>query len=87
MIRAVYFLLLLAFTLTSSQASSIIPRPQPRSSFKVNTTQNLGSCSYTVIITTSCSSPKYTYDHISLDFGDAYGYEVLFTNSQILYSP
>ncbi|CAK9158441.1 unnamed protein product [Ilex paraguariensis] len=39
MIRAVYFLLLLAFTLTSSQASSIIPRPQPRSSFKVNTTQ------------------------------------------------
>ncbi|CAK9158439.1 unnamed protein product [Ilex paraguariensis] len=76
MVRVVYFLLLLAVIFTSSSASSIVSWPQPLSSIKVNTTQNLGACSYTVIITTSCSSPKYTYDQISLAFGDAYGYQV-----------
>lgn len=34
------------------------------------------SCSYTVIIKTSCSSKSYTRDKISLAFGDAYGNEV-----------
>ncbi|ESQ40653.1 hypothetical protein EUTSA_v10015927mg, partial [Eutrema salsugineum] len=38
--------------------------------------QNLGSCSYTVIISTSCSSPRYTRDQISLAFGDGYGNQV-----------
>ncbi|KAI7985942.1 Embryo-specific protein ATS3B [Camellia lanceoleosa] len=33
-------------------------------------------CSYTVTITTSCSSPKYTRDQFSLCFGDSYGYQV-----------
>ncbi|XAR50558.1 hypothetical protein NMG60_11004913 [Bertholletia excelsa] len=41
-----------------------------------NTTQKLGSCTYTVTFTTSCSSPSYTRDRISLVFGDAYGNEV-----------
>ena len=36
------------------------------------------SCSYTVSIKTSCSSPPYTRDYISLAFGDAYGYQVQF---------
>ncbi|KDP32403.1 hypothetical protein JCGZ_13328 [Jatropha curcas] len=34
------------------------------------------SCSYTVVIKTSCSSPSYTRDQISLAFGDSYGNEV-----------
>lgn len=34
------------------------------------------SCRYTVTIKTSCNSPKYTRDRISLSFGDAYGYQV-----------
>ena len=39
--------------------------------------QNAGSCSYTVTIKTSCSSPAYTRDYISIAFGDAYGNQVL----------
>lgn len=39
--------------------------------------QKLGaSCSYTVIISTSCSSSRYTRDQISIAFGDAYGNQV-----------
>ncbi|XP_004230484.1 embryo-specific protein ATS3A [Solanum lycopersicum] len=34
------------------------------------------SCSYTLTIKTSCSSPKYTRDRVSIAFGDAYGFEV-----------
>ncbi|KAG6754424.1 hypothetical protein POTOM_042463 [Populus tomentosa] len=37
---------------------------------------NVGSCYYTVVITTSCSSPRYTRDHISIAFGDAYGNQI-----------
>jgi hypothetical protein len=36
------------------------------------------TCSYTVVIKTSCNSPSYTGDRISLSFGDAYGYQVPF---------
>ncbi|XP_056861488.1 embryo-specific protein ATS3B-like isoform X2 [Raphanus sativus] len=38
--------------------------------------QNFGSCRYTVIIRTSCSSPRYTRDQISLSFGDGYRNQV-----------
>ncbi|KAG6753437.1 hypothetical protein POTOM_043505 [Populus tomentosa] len=38
--------------------------------------QNVGSCYYTVVIKTSCSSPRYTRDHISIAFVDAYGNQV-----------
>ncbi|WOH09856.1 hypothetical protein DCAR_0729316 [Daucus carota subsp. sativus] len=72
-------LLNLISLLSFSQArSSIVPLPQPAlSSFKINTTsKNDRSCSYTVRITTSCSSPVYTRDQISLSFGDAYGNQV-----------
>uniref|UniRef100_A0A9I9EEK3 Uncharacterized protein n=1 Tax=Cucumis melo TaxID=3656 RepID=A0A9I9EEK3_CUCME len=34
---------------------------------------NARSCSYTVTIKRSCSSPAYTRDYISIAFGDAYG--------------
>ncbi|KAF3539365.1 hypothetical protein F2Q69_00025278 [Brassica cretica] len=36
------------------------------------------SCAYTVIISTSCSSSRYTRDQISVAFGDAYGNQVWF---------
>ncbi|KAG5537573.1 hypothetical protein RHGRI_024877 [Rhododendron griersonianum] len=98
--------LLLAFFLVSSQARSILSRkPQPLTSFKIDTnsthpltvtkinstltaaapsatttgTQKVGSCTYTVVFTTSCSSPSYTRDRISLAFGDAYGSQVYAT--------
>ncbi|KAK6125181.1 hypothetical protein DH2020_041082 [Rehmannia glutinosa] len=74
--RALFFLLILAFFISYSQSRSIIPRPQPLSSFKINTTQNAGTCSFTVSIRTSCSSTRYTRDRISLSFGDAYGNQV-----------
>eukprot|EP00257_Ricinus_communis_P015775 XP_015573754.1 embryo-specific protein ATS3B-like [Ricinus communis] len=41
-----------------------------------NIQENANSCSYTVKITTSCSSTRYTRDQISLAFGDAYGNQV-----------
>ncbi|KAK2371559.1 embryo-specific protein ATS3B [Trifolium repens] len=54
--------------------------PQPNQSFKPNQTQHQSggssTCSYTVVIKTSCNSPSYTGDRISLSFGDAYGYQV-----------
>ncbi|KAI5569879.1 hypothetical protein BDE02_12G106900 [Populus trichocarpa] len=39
--------------------------------------QTVGNCAYTVIISTSCLSPKYTTDQISVVFGDAFGNQVL----------
>ncbi|RDX65010.1 Embryo-specific protein ATS3B, partial [Mucuna pruriens] len=38
--------------------------------------KNAGSCSYLVVISTSCSSLRYTRDHISISFGDAYGNQI-----------
>ncbi|CAM8889400.1 unnamed protein product [Rhodiola kirilowii] len=57
-------------------ADSVVPRPHANSSFSINYIQNVGSCSFTVVITTSCSSTSYTRDHISLAFGDAYHNQV-----------
>ncbi|KAK3016684.1 hypothetical protein RJ639_007089, partial [Escallonia herrerae] len=37
---------------------------------------NARSCSFSVSITTSCSSTRFTRDQISLAFGDAYGNQV-----------
>ncbi|XP_051135331.1 embryo-specific protein ATS3B-like isoform X2 [Andrographis paniculata] len=79
--RAMFLLLIFAVLVSSSQSGSIIPRPRPLSSLrKINTTttstQNAGTCSYTVVIRTSCSSISYTRDRISLAFGDAYGNQV-----------
>ncbi|KAL6996597.1 hypothetical protein U1Q18_006728 [Sarracenia purpurea var. burkii] len=71
----VLFVFALLF-ISSSEAQSIILLPRSSSSFKINNTQSAPSCSYTVTIRTSCSSPRYTRDQISLSFGDAYGYQV-----------
>ncbi|KAG6606794.1 Embryo-specific protein ATS3B, partial [Cucurbita argyrosperma subsp. sororia] len=75
---SLYFLLVLFGFSESSR--SILPhpqsKPQPLQSFKINNTQNARSCSYTVTIKTSCGSPVYTRDQISIAFGDAYGNQV-----------
>ncbi|KAL8476715.1 hypothetical protein ACS0TY_029132 [Phlomoides rotata] len=74
--RALFFLLILAFVFSSAQSRSLIPRPMHLSSLKINKTQNAGTCSFSVTIRTSCYSTRYTRDHISLSFGDAYGNQV-----------
>lgn len=76
MFEFVCFLLICSLAISASQSRSIIPRPQPLNSLKINTTENQGSCSFTVSIRTSCYSTRYTWDQISLVFGDAYGYQV-----------
>uniref|UniRef100_A0A2P2J146 Embryo-specific protein ATS3B n=1 Tax=Rhizophora mucronata TaxID=61149 RepID=A0A2P2J146_RHIMU len=77
--KQVLFFLCWAFIFTLSQAGPTVSPPQPLRSFKINTTLDArlsSSCYYKVKIVTSCSSTKYTRDHISLAFGDAYGYQV-----------
>ncbi|OAY52827.1 embryo-specific protein ATS3B [Manihot esculenta] len=74
--KAVTILLFLPFIFTLARARPIIRLPRPFRSFKINTTQNANSCSYTVEVSTSCSSTRYTRDQISLAFGDAYGNQV-----------
>lgn len=78
MMKAVCLVVLFAFISISSQARSIIQKPQPNPNFKINSTnhQNARTCSFTVEITTSCSSVRYTRDQISISFGDAYGNQV-----------
>ncbi|TMW90099.1 hypothetical protein EJD97_016201 [Solanum chilense] len=80
---AMLFLLVITVASITSgvQASrSIVFLPQPLSSLDIiNTTLHQGQnarCSFTVSIRTSCSSPAYTRDQISLAFGDAYGNQV-----------
>lgn len=51
-------------------------QPQPLESFNLSLVQNAGSCYYTVVISTSCSSPSYTRDQIGISFGDAYGNQI-----------
>ncbi|KFK25114.1 hypothetical protein AALP_AA8G067600 [Arabis alpina] len=66
------------FTILSSVSGSIVvskPHAAPES-FNLSLIQNFGTCRYTVIISTSCSSPRYTRDQISLSFGDGYGNQV-----------
>ncbi|KGN52886.1 embryo-specific protein ATS3B [Cucumis sativus] len=73
---SLYFLLAIFSFSGSSRSILHQPHPQPLESSKINNTQNAGSCSYTVTIKTSCSSPAYTRDYISIAFGDAYGNQV-----------
>ncbi|XP_030473290.1 embryo-specific protein ATS3B-like [Syzygium oleosum] len=75
---AVPSLLLLAFSFVLPEArSSALPRqPHALPSFNLSYIQKVGSCSYTVVIATSCSSPSYTRDQISIAFGDAYGNQI-----------
>ncbi|PON59983.1 Embryo-specific [Trema orientale] len=76
MIRGFCLVLLVAFFFALSEAKSSVTQPQAAKSFNISYIQNVRSCSYNVLITTSCSSPKYTRDEISIAFGDAYGNQI-----------
>ncbi|EEF37933.1 conserved hypothetical protein [Ricinus communis] len=80
MVKLLSFLLIFVFfSIISPPATSVSP-PQPHllNSFPPKSIQaaNARSCSYTVVVKTSCSSSSYTRDKISLAFGDSYGNEV-----------
>ncbi|CAD5335607.1 unnamed protein product [Arabidopsis thaliana] len=58
---------------TSVSESKVLDPPHVAESFNVSLIQKLGNtCAYTVIISTSCSSTRYTRDQISVAFGDGY---------------
>ncbi|XVE64118.1 hypothetical protein DITRI_Ditri07aG0076200 [Diplodiscus trichospermus] len=76
MSKAAFVLLYLCFIFILCEAKSIRHKPQAFESFNVSYIQNLGSCSYSVVISTSCSSTSYTRDQISIAFGDAYGNQI-----------
>ncbi|KAK6915032.1 Embryo-specific ATS3 [Dillenia turbinata] len=77
MIRLLLILLFSSLLLVFSQSNPITPQPHKHELFPIKTKQNAGVCSYHVTIMTSCSSVPYTYDEISLAFGDRYGNQVL----------
>ncbi|XP_034711611.1 embryo-specific protein ATS3B-like [Vitis riparia] len=75
--KSVYFLLHLASIFIFSQAQSIVSHPHALKSQNFNSIQKVGrTCSFIVIIKTSCSSIQFTRDQISLAFGDAYGNKI-----------
>ncbi|XP_018500820.2 embryo-specific protein ATS3B-like [Pyrus x bretschneideri] len=77
MFGALFLLLQACFLFTLSQAKLSIIRPEAAAKdFNVSKIPNAGTCSYTAIITTSCSSTRYTRDQISISFGDAYGNQI-----------
>ncbi|AED97580.1 unnamed protein product [Arabidopsis thaliana] len=62
---------------TSVYESKVLDPPHVAESFNVSLIQKLGNtCAYTVIISTSCSSTRYTRDQISVAFGDGYGNQI-----------
>ncbi|KAJ7975605.1 Embryo-specific [Quillaja saponaria] len=76
MIKELVVLILFALGLSLSESKSTFLQPQAAKSFNLSYIQNVRSCSYTVVLTTSCSSPRYTRDQISIAFGDAYGNQI-----------
>ncbi|KAK7343633.1 hypothetical protein VNO77_12533 [Canavalia gladiata] len=72
------FFLVSELTLSVSEDQSASLLPHAAESFNVSYIQlkNAGSCSYLVVISTSCSSPRRTWDQISIAFGDAYGNQI-----------
>lgn len=67
-----------ALKLSASESISASVQPHAAESFSAGYIQmkTAANCSYLVVVSTSCSSPKFTTDKISIAFGDAYGNEV-----------
>ncbi|KAI4324908.1 hypothetical protein MLD38_030350 [Melastoma candidum] len=77
MARAIAWLLvLLPLLALSREADSSALQPRAEENFNITYIQNSASCTYRVVIVTSCSSPRHTRDQISLSFGDAYGNQI-----------
>ncbi|CAE6254415.1 unnamed protein product [Arabidopsis arenosa] len=76
-VRLFLTLISFVFLIFISVSESKVLEPHVAESFNVSLIQRLGNtCSYTVIISTSCSSTKYTRDQISVAFGDGYGNQI-----------
>ncbi|CAN1265138.1 Embryo-specific protein ATS3B [Linum perenne] len=71
-------LLVFSVLVVCSAADSVLTlQPHAVESFNLSLIQEVGrTCSYTVEISTSCSSSVYTRDQISIAFGDAYGNQI-----------
>ncbi|CAI8593563.1 unnamed protein product [Vicia faba] len=67
-----------ALILSVCESYDVSLQPHALDSFDVGYIQMKGAqnCSYLVMITTSCSSPKFNIDEISIAFGDANGNQV-----------
>ncbi|KAL0643051.1 hypothetical protein Bca4012_041341 [Brassica carinata] len=77
MVSTRLFTLLLCFvsSVSLSVSESKVLEPHAAESFQRQPHPGT-SCCYRVIISTSCSSPRYTRDQISIAFGDAYGNQI-----------
>ncbi|CAJ2661330.1 unnamed protein product [Trifolium pratense] len=85
-----FALIILIFSITA--ISTLVTQPQINLSSMLNHTQQQinetrliggkdgysGRCDYLITIKTSCDSPTYTKDEISLLFGDVHGAELFF---------
>ncbi|XP_061358673.1 embryo-specific protein ATS3B-like [Gastrolobium bilobum] len=73
-----FFCFASGLTLSVSESKSASLQPHAAESFTLGYIQmkKVENCSYLVMISTSCSSPKFTTDEISLIFGDTYGNQV-----------
>ncbi|BAU02439.1 hypothetical protein LR48_Vigan10g079700 [Vigna angularis] len=80
MIKFVLFLLCFAsaVSLSVSESEAVSVKLHAAESFSVGYIQmkTASNCSYLVLISTSCSSPKFTTDKISIAFGDGKGNQV-----------
>ncbi|KAJ7975606.1 Embryo-specific [Quillaja saponaria] len=80
MMKEVVALLLFAFwvsvTHSVSESQPSILQPHAAKSFNLSYIQNEAICPYSVKISTSCSSPFFTSDQISVAFGDANGNQI-----------
>ncbi|KAE9588014.1 hypothetical protein Lal_00003306 [Lupinus albus] len=74
--KVVTLILTMCIISTFSQANPIAIHPQPNQSFKLNRMPQQVNCHYTAHIKTSCISPSYTGNQISVAFGDTYGSQV-----------
>ncbi|XP_058769735.1 embryo-specific protein ATS3B-like [Vicia villosa] len=70
------FCLTLSVSVSESQSVSLLPHAHESFNFSYIKMKNEASCSYFVVISTSCSSTRYTRDQISISFGDAYGNQI-----------
>ncbi|CAN6810261.1 unnamed protein product [Brassica oleracea] len=76
LLTLLFFFFFFFFFFFTVSKSIDVSKPHAAESLDINLIQNFGSCRYTVIIRTSCSSPRYTRDQISLSFGDGYRNQV-----------
>ncbi|KAK7380204.1 hypothetical protein VNO78_32701 [Psophocarpus tetragonolobus] len=80
MMKQVLFLFCFASAITLSVSESKVASVHPHAveSFSVGLIQMMTqeNCSYMVVISTSCESPKHSTDKIGITFGDAHGNQI-----------